>query len=92
MRIFMFSGLAGAELNRRYPEHLRSIPLEPMRGEIRRAAPGGNGLAREDIWPLHGGIVYIGIRKHIYQVPAPDDPRTEIGAGIGGFLRAFEIA
>ena len=53
-------------------------------------APGGNDPAREDIWPLHGGIVYIGIRKHIYQVPAPDDPRTEIKAGIGRFLHAFK--
>lgn len=92
MRIFMFSGLAGADLNRRYLEHLRSILLEPMREEICRAAPGGNGPTQEDIWSLHGGIVYIGIRKHIYQVPTPDDPRPEIEASIDRFLHAFGIA
>jgi hypothetical protein len=40
---------------------------------------------------LHGGIVYIGIRQHIYQVPCPDDPTKAITRAVDRFLAAFDI-
>ncbi|MGR3494199.1 TetR/AcrR family transcriptional regulator [Citreimonas sp.] len=86
MRIFMFSGLAGADLNRRYLDHLGRTLLLPMLDEIR--AERGRAPTPEDLWSLHGGIVYIGIRKHIYQVPVPDDPQPEIDRAIARFLDA----
>jgi AcrR family transcriptional regulator len=91
MRIFMFSGLAGAELNRRYLEHLSAVILRPLHGEIKKAAPGPDIPEMEDIWNLHGGIVYIGIRQHIYRMPGPDDPFETITRSIDQFLRAFRI-
>ena len=84
MRIFMFSGLAGAELNRRYLGHLRGVILEPLRAEI--AAQASRPPDMEAIWTLHGGIVYIGIRRFVYQVPTPDDDRPAIEAAIDRFL------
>jgi AcrR family transcriptional regulator len=88
MRIFMFSGLAGAELNRRYLAHVRELILEPMLGELRRTDRRFAALTMEDIWALHGGVVYIGIRRFIYRTPTPDDPRPAIDRTIERFLAA----
>jgi len=90
MRIFMFSGLAGAALNRRYLAHLQGLVLEPMRAEIAAACPGA-APNMEDIWNLHGGIVYIGIRRFVYQVATPEDDRPAMVATIRRFLGSFGI-
>jgi len=91
MRIFMFSGLAGAELNRRYLEHLGGVILRPLLAEIAETATRGPEPSMEDIWNLHGGIVYIGIRQHIYHMPCPDDPSDEIERAVDRFLNGFGI-
>ncbi|WP_349357989.1 TetR/AcrR family transcriptional regulator [Stappia sp.] len=91
MRIFMFSGLCGAELNRRYLKHLGEVILRPLRAEIEAEAPACNAPTMEDIWNLHGGIVYIGIRQHIYRMPCPDDPSEAITRAVDRFLSAFGI-
>ncbi len=91
MRIFMFSGLAGAELNRRYLEHLSGLLLRPLLAEITHEATKDPAPCIEDIWNLHGGIVYIGIRKHIYQMPCPDDHSEEIERAVQRFLSGFGI-
>lgn len=92
MRIFMFSGLYGAELNRRYLKHLGDVILLPLRGEIEHEASSGVTPVMEDIWNLHGGIVYIGIRQHIYRTPCPDDPSEAISRAIDRFLLSFGIS
>ena len=91
MRIFMFSGLAGAELNRRYLAHLGDVILRPLLAEIRHSATSGPEPSMEDIWNLHGGIVYIGIRQHIYRMPCPHDPSEAIERAIDRFLNSFGI-
>jgi len=91
MRIFMFSGLAGAELNRRYLEHLNQIILHPLLDEIHAASSKSMMPDMEDLWNLHGGIVYIGIRQHIYRTPCPDDPSLAIEHAIDRFLQAFAV-
>ncbi|NNU80333.1 TetR/AcrR family transcriptional regulator [Halovulum dunhuangense] len=91
LRIFMFSGLAGTALNRRYLEHMGTVLLGPMLEEIRAAAPGPDLPGVEDIWNLHGGIIYIGIRRHIYQMPTPEDPMPAIEAAVDRFLRAYGL-
>jgi AcrR family transcriptional regulator len=91
LRIFMFAGLAGERLNRRYLQRVRETLLEPALEEIRAEclAAGVEGPGVEDMFALHGGIIYIGIRKFIYLLPVPDDPRPAIEASIDGFLRAW---
>tara|TARA_R110002020_G_scaffold27937_4_gene89638 strand:- start:223 stop:855 length:633 start_codon:yes stop_codon:yes gene_type:complete len=91
MRIFMFSGLAGAELNKRYLNHLSRTLLEPLLKEIRVAASNTTEPTLEDLWSLHGGIVYLGIRQHIYRMPTPEDPQHEIDRAIGRFLGSFAV-
>ena len=91
MRIFMSSGLAGATLNRRYLDHLRSVILSPLLEETSILAKNGKVPDMEDIWNLHGGIVYIGIRQHIYRMPPPDDPNDAIKQAIDKYLSFFGI-
>jgi AcrR family transcriptional regulator len=92
MRIFMFSGLAGAELNRRYLDHMHQMILRPLLEEIRAASSKSVAPTMEDLWNLHGGIVYIGIRQHIYRMPCPDDPNEAIERSVDRFLKAFHVA
>jgi AcrR family transcriptional regulator len=87
MRIFMWAGLAGDALNRRYLGHVGDRLLLPMAEEI-AAARGGDPPGLEDMWNLHGGIVYIGIRRFIYRLPTPDDPGPAIEAAVARFLHA----
>ena len=91
MRIFMFSGLAGAALNRRYLEHLSTLILMPLHAEICSQCPASRRPDMEDIWNLHGGIVYIGIRKFVYSMPCPDDTRPAITSAIDRFLAGYDI-
>ncbi len=91
MRIFMFSGLAGAELNRRYLEHMHKMILLPLIDEIIAASSSDMTPSMEDLWNLHGGIVYIGIRQHIYRMPCPEVPTQAIENAVDRFLKAFEV-
>ncbi|WP_207480784.1 TetR/AcrR family transcriptional regulator [Arenibaculum pallidiluteum] len=91
LRIFMFSGLTGEKLNARYFTHLQQFALAPLMDEIQAAAQGERRPDMEDIWNLHGSIVYLGIRKHIYQTPTPDDVRPVIERAIDRLLRDFGI-
>ncbi|MEH6726337.1 MAG: TetR/AcrR family transcriptional regulator [Hyphomicrobiales bacterium] len=91
MRIFMFSGLAGAELNRRYLDHMNKMILQPLLGEVHALSSNSRQPDMEDLWNLHGGIVYIGIRQHIYRMPCPDDPSLAIERAVDRFLQAFAV-
>jgi AcrR family transcriptional regulator len=91
MRIFVFAGLAGGELNARYLEHLRKSTLEPLLEELRAEVKGDRAPDLEDLWNLHGGFVYLGIRKFVYQVPTPDDLTPVIERAIDRFLKDFGL-
>ena len=91
MRIFMFSGLAGASLNHRYLEHLGEVILRPLLAETKALARTDIPPKMEDVWNLHGGIVYIGIRQHIYRMPEPAKPKEEIARAIDKYLLYFGI-
>ncbi len=86
MRIFMWAGLDGDALNRRYLEHLNGLLLTPMRGEVLAEAAGRWVPEMEDVWNLHGGIIYLGIRRFIYHLPVPEDVTPVIEAAVGRFL------
>jgi len=91
MRIFMWAGLAGEQLNRRYLEHVRDVLLTPLMQEVANAARGPRRPEMEDLWNLHGGIVYLGIRRHIYHLPTPDDVMPVVERAVDRFLTDFGI-
>ena len=70
MRIFLFAGLKGGEINRRYIDRVRSRILDPIVREWRHEA-GRRERAPTDgeielAWAVHGGIYYYGVRTEIY--------------------------
>lgn len=85
MRIFMWAGLAGEALNLRYLTRVGDSLLSALREEIAR-----DGRYRtpemEEMWALHGSIIYLGIRRFIYQLPTPDDVGPVIDRSVERFL------
>jgi AcrR family transcriptional regulator len=89
-RLVAFAGLAGDGLNRRYLEHLSDLLLMPLLAEMRRRAKGDKPDI-EDLLSLHGAVIYLGIRKFIYQSGAPDDFMPVIERNVTRFLDAFGL-
>jgi AcrR family transcriptional regulator len=86
MRIFMWAGLAGEALNQRYLSRVGDKLLVQLRDEIAVAGPY-RAPDMEEMWALHGSIVYIGIRRFIYHLPTP----AEIGPVIDRSVERFLI-
>lgn len=88
LRIFMFSGLAGTDINRRYLGAVETQFLKPILAEALHAMPEAEPLM-EDVWNLHGGVVYLGIRKFIYGLPMPDDFDSLVDRVVTRFLASY---
>lgn len=90
MRIFLFSGLKGVDINRRYMQLVRERILEPILEEIRFEA-GLDTLHPTDeeveaAWIMHGGIYYYGVRTLIYEVSILNNKSFVIETAIDSFL------
>lgn len=94
MRIFLFSGLKGVDINRRYMRRVKDRILIPIIRECRFEAglndttPSPNEI--EYAWIMHGGIYYYGVRKLIYEGGQLDNKRFVIESSLDAFL--MEIA
>lgn len=89
MRIFLFSGLKGVDINRRYMQLVRERILEPILSEI-RFEEGLEDLTPTDeeveaAWIMHGGIYYYGVRKLIYENATLNNKRFVIETAIDSF-------
>jgi AcrR family transcriptional regulator len=76
VRIFMFSGLKGEDINTRYLKFLRSRILEPIaievRAELGLPTPEELPLKMSEIelaWGINSRIFYLGQRKWIFNMP-----------------------
>ena len=98
MRIFLFSGLKGVEINRWYVGLVNERILERILTEFRIEA--GQSVAQatstkateeelEMAWVMHGGIFYYGIRKHIYESPVLEDKSLMISNALDVFLKGI---
>ncbi len=95
VRLFVFSGLKGLDIARRYAEVILDRIYPSVIGEI-RAALGGPPLAEvpmtdaeiEHLWALHGAIFYLGVRRWVYRVPVPADQDEAVAARVAAFLDA----
>jgi len=92
IRIFMFSGLRGMDLNSRYLTLVRDRIYTRVIRELRReyglpspAEVPISELEFELVWALHASIFYIGIRKWIYGLEIPE----HIDGVIEGLTVAF---
>ncbi len=92
MRLFMRAALDGMKFPHRYSFPLNQRVLEPVVGELRHEAklpplakkPMTRG-ERELALALHGSIVFLGIRRHLYRMPLPKDLDRHVGMHVAIF-------
>lgn len=95
MRIYLFSGLKGVDINRRYMQLVRLRILEPILSEARAEF----GLSQADAkdcevefaWIMHGGIFYHGVRDLIYESAISTDKERVISDAIEAFMAGLSI-
>jgi AcrR family transcriptional regulator len=93
IRLYMYSGLAGMDLNRRYIDLLERLLLRRICIELRAelGLPGEDDIPitpdeLELVWVLHAGIFYYGVRKFIYGAKARQAPDRTIEHAIDSML------
>ncbi|MDR3439315.1 TetR/AcrR family transcriptional regulator [Telmatospirillum sp.] len=94
IRIFMFAGLKGEIVNKRYFDIVFNNVLKPFCTELRHDM----GLPTIDekpiseaevdlAWALHGSISYIALRKWIYKLSVPDNVDPLIAVSVSAFMQ-----
>ena len=98
VRIFMFSGLRGEDINRKYLDVLRSRILEPiaveLRHELKLPPPEEIALKSAEIelvWSINARVFYFGQREWIFNVPVEDDLDTLIVQTIEHFIAGARV-
>lgn len=98
VRIFMFSGLRGEDINRKYLDILRSRILEPiaveLRHELKLPPPEEIPLKSAEIelvWGINARVFYFGQREWIFHVPIEDDLDTLITHTIEHFIAGARV-
>jgi AcrR family transcriptional regulator len=97
LRIYLYSGLKGLDINRWYVGVVRDKILTRIIRECRHEAglpmqgkPTASEL--EMAWVFHGGIFYYGIRKYIYESVVLEDKEQMISDALDVYLATFERA
>jgi AcrR family transcriptional regulator len=93
MRLFVRAALEGWPVPARRGAALTRQVFEPVVGALRKEA-GLPSLGerpmlrgeRELAMMLHGGMVFLGIREHVYRMPMPDDRDAIIQLQVDTFL------
>ena len=98
VRIFMFSGLRGEDINRKYLDVLRQRILQPIAIELRHEF----GLPPIDevplksreielVWSINARVFYFGQRQWIFDVPIEDDLDDLIRMTIEHFIAGARV-
>ena len=95
LRIYLYSGLKGLDINRQYVAVVRDKILTRIVRECRYEAgmPTQGRAAASEIelaWVFHGGIFYYGVRKYIYEAPVLKDKERMIRDAIAAFLAGYQ--
>jgi len=95
LRIYLYSGLKGLDINRRYVAVVRDKILTRIVRECRHEAglPAQGRPTASEIelaWVFHSGIFYYGVRKFIYEAPVLDDKERMISDAIAAFLAGYQ--
>lgn len=95
MRIYLFSGLKGADINRRYMTLVRKrileVVLEEARLDFGLPAQDASDSEVEFAWIMHGGIFYYGVRDLIYESAQASDKRLVIADAVAAFMSGLEV-
>jgi AcrR family transcriptional regulator len=95
LRIYLYSGLKGLDLNRRYVAVVRDKILTRIVRECRYEAglPAQGRPTASEIelaWVFHSGIFYYGVRKYIYEAPVLEDKERMIRDAVVAFLAGYQ--
>jgi len=95
LRIYLYSGLKGLDINRWYVGVVRDKILTRIIRECRHEAglqeqAGPTESELEMAWVFHSGIFYYGVRKYIYDSPVLEDKQQMIRDALDVFLAGFE--
>ena len=94
LRIYLYSGLKGLDINRSYVGIVRDKILTRIIRECRHDL----GLAAQSrptapeielAWVFHSGIFYYGVRKYIYESPVLEDQDQMIRDAVDAFLAGY---
>jgi AcrR family transcriptional regulator len=91
MRIYLFSGLKGLDINRWYLDVVQKKILNRIIQEYRHEAglppqKKPSAVELELAWAFHSGIFYYGMRKLIYEAPVLKDKNQVISVTLNVFL------
>ena len=97
LRIYLYSGLKGLDINRWYLSVVRDKILIRIVRECRHEfGPSGQGKPTaselEMAYLFHSGIFYYGVLKYIYEAPVLVDREQMISSALDAFLSSFERA
>jgi AcrR family transcriptional regulator len=95
LRIYLYSGLKGIDINRWYVGVVRDKILTRIIRECRHEAglpvqSKPTAAELEMAWVFHGGIFYYGVRKYIYESVVLEDKDQMISDALDVFLAGFE--
>jgi len=95
LRIYLYSGLKGLDINRWYLSVVRDKVLVRIIKECRHEAglPVQSKPTASEIemaWLFHSGIFYYGVRKYIYEAPVLVDKEQMISNALDAFLASFK--
>jgi AcrR family transcriptional regulator len=95
LRIYLYSGLKGLDINRWYVGMVRDKILTRIvrecRHEMGLPAQGKPTAAELELaWVFHGGIFYYGVRKYIYESPVLEDKEQVISDALDTFLTGYQ--
>jgi AcrR family transcriptional regulator len=93
LRLYLFAGLNGAELNKwcigLLEDRIFKTIYRELYAELRAPPPPEYQPSVEEIelvWNLHAAIFYYAVRKHVFQVPVFDDQQATIEQAVDLFL------
>ena len=94
IRIYLYSGLKGLDLNRSYVAIVRDKMLSRIIRECRHEVglPAQNKPSPAELemaWVFHSGIFYHGVRKFIYEAPVLESKQQMISDAVDAFLAGF---
>src|ERR1700760_3215186 len=95
MRIYLYSGLKGLDINRWYVgvvrEQILTRIVKEFRHEIGLSAQSKLTTPELELaWVFHSGIFYYGVRKYIYESPVLEDKEQMIADALDAFLAGYD--
>jgi len=95
IRIYLYSGLKGLDINRRYvgivSDKILTRIIRECRHELGLSAQSKPTAPELELaWVFHSGIFYHGVRKHIYESPVLEDKEQMIADALDAFLAGYQ--